>query len=202
MADIVQDTARGHATDPDAVARLIAAAREGDSEAHDRLLPLVYEELRRVARAYLKRERPGQTLQPTALVHDAWLRLMGTREWSPRDRAHLIGIAAHTMRRILVERARARRALKRGGDVQRVTLHDDAIAAAGTPLDVESLDAALTRLAESHPDLAQLVELRFFGGLSIEATAEALDTSPSTVKRRWTVARAWLARELESGSRT
>ena len=200
MAYIVRDTARGKATDPDAVARLIAAARKGDSDAHDRLLPLVYDELRRVARGYLRRERPGQTLQPTALVHDAWLRLMGPGEWSPRDRAHFIGIAAHTMRRILVERARARRALKRGGDAQRVTLHDDAMAVTATPLDVETLDAALTRLAMSHPDLAELVELRFFGGLSIEATAEALDVSPATVKRRWTLARAWLARELESGS--
>ena len=199
MADIVRDTAHGKATDPDAVARLIAAARAGDSDAHDRLLPLVYDELRRVARGYLKRERPGQTLQPTALVHDAWLRLMGTREWSPRDRAHFIGIAAHTMRRILVERARARHALKRGGDVQRVTLHEDAIPSEGPAFDVETLDAVLTRLALSHPDLATLVELRFFGGLSIEATAEAMDTSPATVKRRWTLARAWLARELESG---
>ena len=199
MANIVRDTAHGKATDADAVARLIAAAREGDSDAHDQLLPLVYDELRRVARGYLKRERPGQTLQPTALVHDAWLRLMGTHEWSPRDRAHFIGIAAHTMRRILVERARARHALKRGGDRQRVTLYDDAIASEAPAFDVETLDAALARLAVSHPDLATLVELRFFGGLTIEETAEVLGVSTATVEREWRAARAWLQTELSKG---
>ena len=165
----------------------------------DALLPVVYEELRRLAAAYLRRERPGQTLQPTALVHEAYLRLMKDRPDRWQNRAHFCAIAAHSMRQILIERARARGAQKRGGAQPRVTL-DEAIVAAGggdsPSVDLVALDDALQRLEALDPEQARLVELRFFGGLTIEETAEAMKISPATVKRHWTMARAWLAREL------
>ena len=157
---------------------------DGDRQSLDSLLPIVYQELRRLAASYLRRERPGQTLQPTALVHEAYLRLMKDRPDRWQNRAHFCAIAAHSMRQILIEKARARGALKRGGAQPRVTL-----------------DEALERLAAIDPDQARLVELRFFGGLTVEETAEAMDISPATVKRHWTVARAWLARELSSPPR-
>jgi RNA polymerase sigma factor (TIGR02999 family) len=159
-------------------------------------MPEVYAELRRVAAAYLRRERPGYTLQPTALVNEAYVRLAGQH---PRfqNRAHFCAIAANAMRQILVERARARNARKRGGGAARITL-DEGLAPAPTPtVDLPALDEALTRLAGLDPQQARIVELRFFGGLSVEETAEALGVSPATVKRHWSVARAWLARELE-----
>jgi RNA polymerase sigma factor (TIGR02999 family) len=161
----------------------------------DEILPLVYAELRRVAAAYLRRERPGQTLQPTALVNEAYVRLAGQH---PRfqNRAHFCAIAANAMRQILVERARARDAQKRGGGAPRITLNEALAAAPEPPVDLDALDEALTRLARLDPQQARIVELRFFGGLSIEETAEALRVSPATVKRHWAVARAWLAREL------
>jgi RNA polymerase sigma factor (TIGR02999 family) len=165
----------------------------------DALLPVVYEELRRLAAAYLRRERPGQTLQPTALVHEAYLRLMKDRPDRWQNRAHFCAIAAHSMRQILIERARARGAQKRGGAQPRVTLDEALVAADGSDspsVDLVALDDALQRLEALDPDQARLVELRFFGGLTIEETAEAMKISPATVKRHWTVARAWLAREL------
>jgi RNA polymerase sigma-70 factor, ECF subfamily len=169
----------------------------------DRLLPDAYQELRRLAAAYLRRERPGQTLQPTALVHEAYLRLARDKPGRWQNRAHFCAIAANAMRQILVERARARGAVKRGGGQPRVTLVDDIDAAAGNdgpaPIDLLALDQALTRLAELDPRQARIVELRYFGGLSLEETAEALDVAPATVKRDWTVARAFLARELDHG---
>jgi RNA polymerase sigma factor (TIGR02999 family) len=166
----------------------------------DALLPIVYEELRRRAAAYLRRERAGQTLQPTALVHEAYLRLMKDRPDRWQNRAHFCAIAAHSMRQILIERARARHALKRGGAPPRVTLDEGLVAGEMRSIDLLALDEALGRLEQLDPEQARLVELRFFGGLTIEETAEAMGTSPATVKRHWTVARAWLARELEGSS--
>jgi RNA polymerase sigma-70 factor, ECF subfamily len=180
----------------DRIADLLHSVRGGDRHALDALVPLVYDELRRLARGYVRRERPGATLQATALVHEAWARMAGAARLEPQNRAHFMAIAANLMRQILVERARARRAAKRGGDAERVTLHDERLVAAGPGLDVEALDEALTRLAGEHPEQARLVELRFFGGLSVEETAEAMHLSPATVKRRWTLAKAWLVREL------
>jgi RNA polymerase sigma factor (TIGR02999 family) len=168
-----------------------------DQQSLDSLLPIVYQELRRLAASYLRRERPGQTLQPTALVHEAYLRLMKDRPDRWKNRAHFCAIAAHSMRQILIERARARGAQKRGGGGPRITL-DDSLAAGGQrEIDFVALDEALERLAAIDPEQARLVELRFFGGLTVEETAEAMDISPATVKRHWTMARAWLARELE-----
>jgi len=163
----------------------------------DTLLPIVYQELRRLAAGYLRREKPGQTLQPTALVHEAYLRLMKDRPGRWQNRAHFCAIAAHSMRQILIERARARSAAKRGGARQRITLDEGLVAGGDRSIDLIALDEALQRLAEIDPEQARLVELRFFGGLTIEETAEALDMSPATVKRHWTVAKAWLTRELE-----
>jgi RNA polymerase sigma factor (TIGR02999 family) len=167
------------------------------SESVDTLLPLVYQELRRLAAAYLRREKPGQTLQPTALVHEAYLRLLKDRPDRWQNRAHFCAIAAHSMRQILIERARARGAAKRGGVRQRITLDDRLVAGGDRSIDLLALDEALVRLAELDPDQARLVELRFFGGLTVEETAAAMEISPATVKRHWTVAKAWLTRELE-----
>jgi RNA polymerase sigma factor (TIGR02999 family) len=170
---------------------------ESEQQSLDSLLPIVYQELRRLAAGYLRRERPGQTLQPTALVHEAYLRLMKDRPDRWKNRAHFCAIAAHSMRQILIERARARGALKRGGAQPRVTL-DEALVAGGTQsFDILALDDALERLGALDPEQARLVELRFFGGLTVEETAEAMSISPATVKRHWAIARAWLARELE-----
>ncbi len=184
--------------DPARVSALLDGARAGRAEALEALLPLVYDELRRVAAAYLRRERPGQTLQATGLVHEAYVRLMREQHVVWQNRAHFCAIAANSMRQILVERARARNAAKRGGAWARLTL-DEGLAAAPEPeVDVEALDDALRRLAAIDADQARLVELRYFGGLTIEETAAVLDTSPATVKRSWMVARAWLKKELQS----
>jgi RNA polymerase sigma factor (TIGR02999 family) len=183
-------------TTPAAVASLVDSARQGDEQALATLVPLVYDELRRLAASYLRRERPGQTLQATALVHDAYLRLLQDSNLSWQNRAHFFGIAARSMRQILIERARARNAAKRGGDQVRVTFDPGLIVPVEASIDLEVLDDALTRLGALDPDLARVVEVRFFGGLSIEEAAEALGISPATVKRRWTAAKAWLARDL------
>jgi RNA polymerase sigma factor (TIGR02999 family) len=173
------------------------------------LMPLVYDELRRIAARYVSHERPGQTLQATALVNEAFVRLAAERARHFNSRTHFLAIAALSMRQILVQRARTRRAAKRGGAPQRVEL-DDVNAAhpeAGFPggaqppraddIDVLALDEALTRLAASDADLARIVELRYFGGLTVEETAEAVGVSPATVKRQWALARAWLKRALD-----
>ena len=186
---------------PTGVAALVDSARKGDERALSALTPIVYDELRRLAARFMRRERPGQTLQATALVHDVYLRLLQDRQLSWQNRAHFFGIAARSMRQILVERARARRAAKRGGSRVRVTFEPGLIAAESTAFDLEALDEALTNLGKMDPDLARVVEVRFFGGLSIEEAAEALDVSPATVKRRWTTAKAWLARELGGSAR-
>jgi RNA polymerase sigma factor (TIGR02999 family) len=160
-------------------------------------MPLVYDELRRLAASYLRRERPGQTLQATALVHEAYLRLLRDRQQSWQNRAHFLAIAARSMRQILVERARARDSLKRGGDHARITLDEELVAGEGPSVDVVAIDAALQRLAALDRQQARIVELRFFGGLTVEETAEALGVAPATVKRHWSVAKAWLRRELD-----
>ena len=162
----------------------------------DSLLPLVYKELRQLAAGYLRREKPGQTLQPTALVNEAYLRLLKDRPGRWQNRAHFCAIAAHSMRQILIERARARAAAKRGGPRHRVTLDDALVAGEDRSIDLLALDEALERLAAIDPEQARLVELRFFGGLTVEETADAMNISPATVKRHWTIAKAWLAREL------
>jgi RNA polymerase sigma-70 factor, ECF subfamily len=166
----------------------------------DELAPLVYNELRRLAGAYMRREAPGQTLQPTALVHEAYLRLAG--EGTPwNDRRHFVGIAARAMRQILVERARARGAQKRWGALDRVSLHESLAGALPHDDLMPALDEALERLEALDPEQARIVELRFFAGLTIEETADALALSPATLKRRWSLARAWLFRELSSQPR-
>ncbi len=163
------------------------------------LAPLVYDELRRLAAAYMRRERPGQTLQPTALVHEAYMRLAAAgTPWT--DKRHFIGIAARSMRQILVERARARGAQKRWAGLDRVSMSDSLAVAADPEGMLPALDEALTRLEAIDAEQARIVELRFFAGLSIEEAADALQMSPATLKRRWSLARAWLFREL-SGSR-
>ena len=168
-----------------------------DSLAVSQVMPLVYDELRRLARHYLKREKAGYSLQATALVNEAYLRLKLDKKRPWRDRTHFFAIAANSMRRILVERARARDAAKRGGGRIRITL-DEGVASTGEKsIDLLALDEALTRLAGMDPDQARIVELRFFTGLSIEETAKALEVSPATVKRGWDIARAWLLREMQ-----
>ena len=162
------------------------------------LMPLVYDELRRIAARYISRERPGQTLQATALVNEAFVRLAAERPREFQSRTHFLAIAALSMRQILVQRARARNAAKRGGAPKRITLDDSNLADAGHgDIDVLALDEALTRLAALDPEQARIVELRYFGGLTVEETAEAMGSSPATVKRHWAMARAWLKRSLE-----
>jgi RNA polymerase sigma factor (TIGR02999 family) len=174
-------------------------------------MPLVYDELRRIAGRYISRERPGQTLQATALVNEAFVRLAAERPRDFQNRTHFLAIAALSMRQILVQRARARHAAKRGGARERITLDDarlgDAAVAARPPggpddIDLLALDAALTRLGEVDPELARLVELRYFGGMTLEETADALHVSPATVKRQWAIARAWLKRALDGDAAT
>lgn len=181
---------------PGAITQLLEQSRGGQPAAVDQLVPLVYGELRRIAARYLRRERQAQTLQATALVNEAYLRLLKDQDLSFQNRAHFLGIAARSMRQILVEHARSRDAVKRGGERRRITL-DERVAAEG-PADVDLLavDEALERLAALDATQAKLVELRFFGGLTNEEAAEALGVSPATTKRVWAVARAWLFREL------
>ena len=173
------------------------------------LMPLVYDELRRIAARYVSHERPGQTLQATALVNEAFMRLAAERARHFNSRTHFLAIAALSMRQILIQRARARRAAKRGGAPQRVELDDVNVVQveAGFPggavppraddIDILALDEALRRLAASDANLAKIVELRYFGGLTVEETAEAVGVSPATVKRQWALARAWLKRALD-----
>jgi RNA polymerase sigma factor (TIGR02999 family) len=184
------------------VTALLQAWQQGDAGALERLLPLVYDELRRVARARLRRERPGHTLQPTALVHEAYLRLMGPGGASPRNRAHLFGMAARVMREILVDHARRKAARKRGGSATVIAL-DESLPARETIalVDILALDEALTELSAFDPRLGRVVELKFFAGLNIDEVAEALRISPATVERDWTVSKAWLHQRLSSQDR-
>jgi len=181
---------------PGQVTELLRAWGEGDEAALEQLLPIVEAELRRLARAYMARERRGHTLQTTALVNEAFLRLADARRVRWQDRAHFLGISARLMRRVLVDHARARGYQKRGGGVQRVAL-DDAVGAA-PPLDVDlvALDRALEALTQVDERKSRVIEMRFFGGLTVEETAEALRVSTDTVKRDWRLAKLWLLREL------
>jgi RNA polymerase sigma-70 factor, ECF subfamily len=162
-----------------------------------RLMPAVYDELRKLARRYMAREQYGRSLQATALVNEAYLRLVREKAQGWQNRAHFCAIAAGAMREILVERARARAALKRGGSRVRVSLTGVHAKGEDVSMDVLALHEALDRLGQLDPELVRVVELRFFGGLTVEETAEALDSSPATIKRAWSMARAWLKREME-----
>src|ERR1043165_1301665 len=178
------------------VTQLLVAWGNGDQTARDQLMPLVYAELHRLAHRHIKKERPGHTLQTSALVNEAFLRLVDQRDMHWQSRAHFFGIAAQMMRRILVDYARKRRFAKRGGNQVQVSLNEELLAAKQRSADVVLLDDALTQLAEIDERKSKVVELKFFGGLSIEETAEALGVSPGTVMRDWTLAKAWLRREL------
>jgi len=188
----------GTASQP--VSELLAKWRAGDEESLRRLVPLVYNELRRLAHYHLRKERPDHTLQTTALVHEAYLSLMKQEPIDFENRAHFFGVCANLMRQILVQYARRRKAAKRDA-VYKLTL-DDAIALPqGRCVDLVALDDALNGLAELDPQQARLVELRFFGGLSIEETAKALGMSPATVKRHWTTAKLWLHKAISESDR-
>jgi RNA polymerase sigma-70 factor (ECF subfamily) len=179
----------------------LTAATAGDQKAADQLMPVVYAELRRLAGIYLSRERGDHTLQPTALVHEAYLRLVDQTQVVWKNRAHFMGVAAQAMRRILVDHARKRAAMKRAGDMQKVTL-DTALTIGKDAVqpDLIALDMALDRLAVEHPKKAQVVVMRFFGGLKEADIAEVLDISSRTVTRYWKYASAWLSRDLSANS--
>jgi RNA polymerase sigma factor (TIGR02999 family) len=181
------------------VTRILTAIDNGDPSASEALLPLVYEELRKLAAQRLAKEAPGQTLQATALVHEAYLRLVGSDEslkgqWD--SRGHFFSAAAEAMRRILIDRARAKGALKRGGDLRRLRLDQDPLAADDLSAELLDLDAALTKLAGEDPTKAQLINLRFFAGLTMDEAARMLGVSPATADRHWSYARAWLFQEM------
>ncbi|HEY7502198.1 MAG TPA: sigma-70 family RNA polymerase sigma factor [Vicinamibacterales bacterium] len=179
------------------VTALLDQWNDGDPEALKKVLALLYPELRRLADDLLRRERVGHTLQPTALVHEAYIRLTGLREMRLESRRHFYGAAASAMRRILVDHARQRRAQKRGGpDLGRASIDEALNAPVDLRIDFERLDEALEELAAFAPEKARIVELRYFAGLSIQETAALLDVAPATVKRHWTFARAWLHRSL------
>lgn len=180
-------------------ADILNAAAAGNASALDRLFPLVYQDLRQRAAGYLRGERPGHTLQPTALAHEAYLRLVGQRDYPWKNRAHFMAMAARAMRSILVDHARKRNAQKRGGGQSPVAIHTTLVVEGGPPVGFDDLDRALVDLARLSERQARVVELRYFGGLSIEETGEALGISPMTVKRDWATARAWLYRELSGG---
>lgn len=179
------------------VTRLLQAWSGGDRDALEQLMPAVYQEVRRLARSYLRRERPDHTLQATALVNEAYMRLIDQRAVKWQNRAHFFGIAAQIMRRILVDHARMRQADKRGSGQAAVLLDEALEVASGRNLDVVALHDALTTLADLDERQARIVELRFFGGLSIEEAAEVMQLSPATIKRELAAARAWLRQELE-----
>ena len=184
---------------PEAVTALLVEWQNGNQKALDQLIPLVYEELRAIAGRYLSRESPSHTLQSTALVHEAYFKLIGQRRVQWQNRAHFFGIAAQMMRRILVDHARHQHREKRGGPAPKLSL-DEAIAQAEPEADVDllALDEALTALAETDRRKAQVVEMRFFGGLSVKEVAEVLKVSEETVMRDWRLAKVWLLRELDN----
>jgi RNA polymerase sigma factor (TIGR02999 family) len=186
---------------PGAVTQLLQAWSDGDAGALERLTPLVEAELRRLARRYMARERRDHTLQATALVNELFLRLTDARRIRWQDRAHFLGISARLMRRVLVDYARSRGSQKRGGAVHKVTLQDGLVRSPGPLLDVLALDRALEALTAVDPRRGRLIELRFFGGLSVEETAAVLNVSPATVKRDWRLAKLWLVRELNGDPR-
>jgi RNA polymerase sigma-70 factor, ECF subfamily len=178
------------------VTKLLLAWSEGEDTALEELIPRVYQELRRLARRYMQGERPGHTLQTTALVNEAYLRLIDSRQVRWQSRTHFFAISAQLMRRILVDFARSRRYQKRGGGAQKVTLNEDLMVSPERGRDLIALDHALNALAATDARKARVVELRFFGGLSVEETAGVLKVSPDTVHRDWRLAKAWLGREM------
>jgi RNA polymerase sigma factor (TIGR02999 family) len=182
------------------VSALLAKWQAGDEEALRALLPVVYKELRRLAHRYMQKERPGHTLQSTALVHEAYFRLVQQKGTNFENRAHFLAICAQLMRQILMEYARSRRAAKRDGGYK-ITLNDAVALAKGRSVDFVSLDDALNGLAKLDVQQSRIVELRFFSGLSIEETAQVLGISPATVKRHWTTARVWLHREMSKAEK-
>jgi RNA polymerase sigma-70 factor, ECF subfamily len=189
----------GHTGDQGEVTRLLGELERGDKDAANHILPLVYDELHRMARSYFRRERGEHTLQPTALVHEAYIRLVDQR--APLEsRGHFMALAATQMRRILLDYARKHQAARRGAGGQKVLLEDTMAISHQKPVDVLALDAALDKLNALDADQSRVVELRFFGGLSVEETAEAMGVSPATVKRSWSSARAFLHREITGGS--
>jgi len=181
------------------ISTLLRAWSGGDQSALDRLTPIVYDELRRLARRYMKYERPGHSMQATALVNEAYMRLVDYQRMVWQNRAHFFAVSAQLMRRILVEHAR-RHNLKRGGGVQHVALEDVAVVGGGRAAALVALDDAMNALARLDPRKVRVVEMRFFGGLSVEETAEVLNVSPVTVMRDWSTAKAWLYRELGGGT--
>ena len=183
----------------DDISALLRAWSDGDQTALDRLTPIVYDELHRLARRYMKRERPGHSLQTAALVNEAYMRMVDYERMQWQNRAHFFAVSAQVMRRILVDHAR-RHNLKRGGAVQHVSLEEAAIVGGGQDTDMVALDDAMKALAQIDPRKVQVVEMRFFGGLSVEETAEVLKISTVTVKRDWRAAKAWLYRELTGGT--
>ncbi|HEX6178932.1 MAG TPA: sigma-70 family RNA polymerase sigma factor [Thermoanaerobaculia bacterium] len=183
---------------PSRATLLIRQVGEGNRQAADELLPLVYDELRSLARAKMAREKPGQTLQPTALVHEAYLRLVHGADPGWEGRRHFFAAAAEAMRRILIERARRQAADKHGGSAERVTLTDIAGEQPVEPETLIAIDEALTRLEKIDGEMAEVVKLRYFAGMSVDETAESLQLSPRTVSRHWNGARAWLMKELRS----
>ena len=186
---------------PHPITQLLKAWSNGDQSARDQVMLLVYEELRRMAHQYMRKERPGHTLQTSALVHEAYVRLVDQTDVQWQNRAHFYGIAAQMMRRILVDHARARHYAKRGGDARPVSLDEGAIVSEERTAEVVALDEALAGLAAVDQRKSQIVELRFFGGLSIEETAEVLAVSPGTIMRDWTLAKAWLRREMRAAGK-
>jgi len=183
---------------PHQITQLLKAWSNGDQSARDQVMLVVYEELRRMAHQHMRKERPGHTLQTSALVHEAYVRLVDQNAVEWQNRAHFYGIAAQMMRRILVDHARARQYAKRGGDAHPVSLDESAIVSAERTAEVVALDEALAGLAAVDQRKSQIVELRFFGGLSIEETAAVLAVSAGTVMRDWTLAKAWLRREMRA----
>ena len=182
--------------EPSEVTRILAAVGDGDLQASDKLLPLVYDELRKLAAQRMAHEPPGQTLQPTALVHEAYLRLVGDGAVEWNSRGHFFAAAAEAMRRILIERARQRGQAKRGGGRARIPLSVAQVASDEHAVDMLALDEAIGRMKKEHERMSQVVMLRFFAGLSVDDTAQALGISDMTVKRDWACARAWLYDEL------
>lgn len=184
---------------PKGVTELLVDWSKGDQKALDELIPLVYGELRRLASRYLRRERPDHTLQTTALVHEAYLRLVDQRDANWRNRAQFFGVAAQLMRRILVDYARNHGASKRGGDYRRIPFDEAIISAEEKDASLLAVDEALNVLALIDPQQSRVIELRIFGGLTVEEVAESLGISPRTVKREWSVAKAWLHRQISKG---
>lgn len=184
------------------VTQLLVSWSNGDRVALDALTPVVYDELRKLAHRYLMRERHDHTLQSTALVHEAYMRLIDQKHVQWQNRAHFFGVAAQMIRRILCDHARAHQTAKRGGGAAKLSLDEALAVPGGRDLNIVALDEALRQLEELDPKQSRIIELRFFTGLSIEETAEVMGISPATVKREWTTARAWLFRELQRGGVT